>query len=88
MQKYIEEDWKIGIRLNKKENGLIGRKEGHKVIKEVMETKQGVELRKNALGWKTLAMIAMENDGSSQKNIEDFIEEVINNASSIASTTM
>ncbi|GLJ25433.1 hypothetical protein SUGI_0487040 [Cryptomeria japonica] len=79
--KYIEQHWKIGIKLNKRENGLVGRKEVCKLIKEVMETKQGVKLRKNALWWKTLAMKSMKNGGSSEKNIEAFVEEVRNSAS-------
>ncbi|GLJ25432.1 hypothetical protein SUGI_0487030 [Cryptomeria japonica] len=86
--KYIEEHWKMGIRLKKKEDGLVGREEMHKSIKEVMETKRGVELRKNSLRWKTLAMKSMENGGSSQKNIEAFIEEVINSASLMPYSTI
>ncbi|KAH9310641.1 hypothetical protein KI387_025676, partial [Taxus chinensis] len=43
----------------------------------VMETDGGIELRKNALRWKTLGKKAMVKGGSFDKNIEDFVEEVI-----------
>ncbi|GLJ25447.1 hypothetical protein SUGI_0487250 [Cryptomeria japonica] len=75
--KYIEEVWKTGIRLNKTAHGLVGRDELEKSIKTVMESEDGVELRKNALKWKTLAKEAMMKGGSSDKNIEWFIREVI-----------
>ncbi|GLJ28632.1 hypothetical protein SUGI_0564250 [Cryptomeria japonica] len=78
--KYIEDHWKIGRRLSRRDDGLVGREELNKLIKEVMETNQGAELRKNALWWKTLAMKSFGKSGSSNKNIESFVEEVINSA--------
>ncbi|GLJ25446.1 hypothetical protein SUGI_0487220 [Cryptomeria japonica] len=75
--KYIEEVWKTGIRLNKTAYGLVGKDEIEKSVKTVMESEDGVELRKNALKWKTLAKEAMMKGGSSDKNIEWFIREVI-----------
>ncbi|GLJ25438.1 hypothetical protein SUGI_0487110 [Cryptomeria japonica] len=74
---YIEEVWKTGIRLNKLGDGLVGRDEVEKSIKRVMESDEGLELRKNALQWKILAKKAMVKGGSSDKNIDCFIHEVI-----------
>ncbi|XP_059076999.1 UDP-glycosyltransferase 74E1-like [Cryptomeria japonica] len=75
--KYIEEVWKTGIRLNKERHGLIGRDEVEKSIKKIIESEGGEELRKNALQWKTLAKKAMVKGGSSDKNIDWFVHEVI-----------
>ncbi|GLJ25336.1 hypothetical protein SUGI_0485090 [Cryptomeria japonica] len=75
--KYIEEVWKTGIRLNKIGKGLVGRDDVEKSIWTVMESEEGVELKKNALQWKILAKKAMVKDGSSDKNIDYFIDEVI-----------
>ncbi|GLJ25357.1 hypothetical protein SUGI_0485570 [Cryptomeria japonica] len=75
--KYVEEVWKTGIRLNKTTHGLVGRDEVEKSIKTITESEQGVEMRKNALQWKTLAKDAMMKGGSSDKNIDWFIHEVI-----------
>ncbi|GLJ28397.1 hypothetical protein SUGI_0558860 [Cryptomeria japonica] len=75
--KYIEEVWRTGIRLNKERHGLVGRDEVEKSIKTIMEGERGVDLRKNALQWKTLAKKAMVKGGSSDQNIDLFVHEVI-----------
>lgn len=75
--KYIEEVWKTGIRLNKAKHGPVGRDEVEKSIKTIMESEGGLELRKNALQWKTLAKKAMVKGGSSDKNIDCFVHEFI-----------
>ncbi|GLJ28394.1 hypothetical protein SUGI_0558820 [Cryptomeria japonica] len=75
--KYIEDVWKTGIRLNKTRDGPVGRDEMEKSIKTIMEGESGVDLRKNALQWKTLAKKAMVKGGSSNKNIDWFVHEVI-----------
>ncbi|KAH9306460.1 hypothetical protein KI387_010864 [Taxus chinensis] len=79
--KYIQDVWKTGMRLKKGAGGLIGRDEVEKSIRTVMEMEQGVELRKNALRWKVLAKQAMVKGGSSDKNIQDFVEDVVDRAS-------
>ncbi|GLJ25443.1 hypothetical protein SUGI_0487180 [Cryptomeria japonica] len=78
--KYIEDVWKTGIRLNRTRDGPVGRDEVEKSINTIMESEEGVELRKNALHWKTLAKKAMVKGGSSDKNIDWFIHEVITRA--------
>uniref|UniRef100_A0A0D6QS53 Glycosyltransferase n=1 Tax=Araucaria cunninghamii TaxID=56994 RepID=A0A0D6QS53_ARACU len=82
--KYVEDKWKTGIRLKKREDGLLGREEVENSIRTVMESERGIELRKNALRWKSLAREAMVKGGSSDKNIEDFVEEIIARASSMS----
>ncbi|GLJ25445.1 hypothetical protein SUGI_0487210 [Cryptomeria japonica] len=69
--------WKTGIRLNKSRDGLVGRDEVEKSVKTIMESEEGAELRKNALHWKTLAKKAMVKAGSSDKNIDCFVHEII-----------
>ncbi|XP_059077001.1 UDP-glycosyltransferase 74E2-like [Cryptomeria japonica] len=75
--KYIEEVWKTGIRLNKTRDGPVGRDEMEKSIRTIMEGESGLDLRKNALQWKTLAKKAMVKGGSSDKSIDWFVHEVI-----------
>jgi len=82
---YIEEKWKTGLRLSKRSaDGLVEKAEVEKCIRMVMETERGVEMKKNALRWKTLAKEAMAEGGSSDKNIEEFIEEIAAKASSMS----
>eukprot|EP01018_Ginkgo_biloba_P015402 Gb_14886 [translate_table: standard] len=81
--KYIAEVWKTGLRLNKREDGVVAREEVERCIRKVMEGEHGFELRKNALKWKNLAREAMGEGGSSNKNIEEFVNDVVSRASSI-----
>jgi len=81
---YIAEKWKTGLRLSKRSaDGLVGREEVEKSIRTVMESERGIELRKNALQWKTSATQAMVTRGSSDKNIEEFVKEIAAKASSM-----
>ena len=41
-------------------------------IREIMEGERGEEIKKNALKWKKLAKEAVDEGGSSDKNIEEF----------------
>ena len=51
-----------------------------KCIKMVMESQLGVELRKNALHWKQLSRGSMVKGGSSDNNIQEFVDEIIDRA--------
>lgn len=80
--KYIAEKWKTGLRLNKRSpDGVVEKEEVEKSIRMVMEGEVGMELRRNALRWKTLSKEAMMVGGSSDKNIQDFAEEIVSRAS-------
>jgi pathogen-inducible salicylic acid glucosyltransferase len=81
---YIEGKWKTGLRLNKRSaNGLVGKEEVDKCTRMVMESQLGAELRRNALRWKELSREAMAEGGSSDKNIEEFVKEIIAKAASL-----
>ncbi|XP_059077004.1 UDP-glycosyltransferase 74G1-like [Cryptomeria japonica] len=67
----------IANRLNKIRHGPVGRDEMEKSIRTIMEGESGLDLRKNALQWKTLAKKAMVKGGSSDKSIDWFVHEVI-----------
>jgi hypothetical protein len=75
---YITQKWKTGMRLNKRSaDGLVGKEEVEKCIKMVMESEVGGELRKNALRWKKLARESMVKGSSSDRNIQEFVDEII-----------
>lgn len=83
---YIAEKSKTGLRLSKRSaDGLVGKEEVEKSIRTIMETERGVELRKNALRCKTLASEAMAEGGSSDKNIDEFVQGLAAKASSMKS---
>lgn len=78
---YVERKWNMGMRLKKREaDGLVGKEEVEKCLKTVMESQLGGEMRKNALQWKKLSKEAMVKGGSSERNIQEFVDEVIASA--------
>ncbi|KAL0403675.1 UNVERIFIED_CONTAM: Crocetin glucosyltransferase, chloroplastic [Sesamum radiatum] len=75
--KLIEDEWRTGVRVRANEDGLVESSEIRRCIEEVMDGGQkSVELRENAEKWKALAREAMEENGSSNKNLKAFFDEV------------
>lgn len=75
--KYIEDVWRTGIRALPDEKGLVGREVVGKCIKEVMEGEKGKRLKANAKKWKNLAKEAIEEGGSSDKDIDEFVAKLL-----------
>jgi hypothetical protein len=67
--KYVESAWGIGVRMRK---GLVRREEVERCIREVMEGERKDEFRQNAARWMKKAKEAMQEGGSSDKNIAEF----------------
>ncbi|KAJ4841426.1 hypothetical protein Tsubulata_009065, partial [Turnera subulata] len=64
----ICEGWKIGLDLNKEEDGLVTRQE---IIDKVNELLSSDGIRANALKMRRLALRSIGEGGSSSKNLED-----------------
>jgi UDP:flavonoid glycosyltransferase YjiC (YdhE family) len=76
--KYIADVWDAGVRIQANDKGIIiTREEIELGIKEVMEGEKGDKLRRNAVRWKELAKRAVDKGGSSDKNIEEFVSELL-----------
>ncbi|KAJ7962254.1 Glycosyltransferase [Quillaja saponaria] len=76
--KFIVDVWKVGIRAKiDHEKGIVTREEIEMCIREVMEGERGNEMRRISLKWKKLAKEAVDDDGSSDKNIEKFVAQLI-----------
>ncbi|GAU47604.1 hypothetical protein TSUD_90090 [Trifolium subterraneum] len=75
--KFIVDVWKIGVKSVADEKGVVRRETIKDCIKEIMETEKGNEIKKNAVNWKSLAKIAVDKSGSSDKNIEDFVLDLM-----------
>ncbi|KAL0403677.1 UNVERIFIED_CONTAM: UDP-glycosyltransferase 75C1 [Sesamum radiatum] len=66
-----------GVRVRAGEDGLVESGEIRRCIEEVMDGgEKSRELRENAEKWKGLAREAMEENGSSNKNLKAFFDEV------------
>ncbi|XP_044467004.1 UDP-glycosyltransferase 74E2-like [Mangifera indica] len=77
--KFIEDVWKVGVRVRVNEKGIVTREDIEVCIREVMEGEKSEELRKNSEKWKKLAKEAVDEGGSSDRNIEELAAKVVCN---------
>ena len=74
--KFIVDVWKVGVRIKLNDKGLANKEEIELCIREIMEGESGKEMKKNSVKWKKLAIEAVDEGGSSDKNIEEFVEKL------------
>ncbi|XP_014506196.1 UDP-glycosyltransferase 74G1 [Vigna radiata var. radiata] len=73
--KYIADVWKIGIRASTDEKKVVHAESLEHCIKEIMERNK--EMKNNAIRWKTLALRAVSEGGSSYENIIQFTNSLL-----------
>ncbi|KAL8209344.1 hypothetical protein R6Q57_006076 [Mikania cordata] len=73
--KFLEEIWDIGVRVKSEENGIMRRENLVSCIKTIMKEERGVIARRNAIKWKDLAKLAIDEGGSSDKDIDEFKQD-------------
>ncbi|KAI4314276.1 hypothetical protein L6164_027201 [Bauhinia variegata] len=76
--KFVEDVWEVGVRPKEDEKGVVRKQELVKCLKEVMEGKRSQDIRRNANKWKVMAREAIDEGGSSDKNINDFVNRLKN----------
>jgi len=69
--KFIVDVWKIGVKGNTNEKGIV-----RSETIERMKTEKGNEMKNNATKWKNVAKNAVDEGGSSDKNIVEFVNEL------------
>ena len=74
--KFIKDVWKVGVRIKLDERGIATKEEIELCIREVMEGESGKEMKKNSIKWKEFAKEAVDEGGSSDKNIEEFVAKL------------
>ncbi|KAL2236861.1 UNVERIFIED_CONTAM: UDP-glycosyltransferase 74E2 [Sesamum indicum] len=77
--KFVMDVWKMGIRAKTDDSGVVNRETIASCIRDVMEGERGEEIKKNAIKWKELAREAVDEGGSSDKNIQDFVSSLSSN---------
>ncbi|GAV67135.1 UDPGT domain-containing protein [Cephalotus follicularis] len=75
--KFVADVWEVGVRVKKNEKGIVTREEIELCLKEVMEGERANEIKRNSDKWKSLAKEAVDEGGSSDKNIEEFVAELL-----------
>lgn len=76
--KLIVKRFQNGVVMNCGENGVASAEEIEMSIKEVMEGSSAGEIKKRAIGIKEAAIKALKEGGSSDKNINQFINDLKN----------
>ncbi|KAK9062938.1 hypothetical protein SSX86_020128 [Deinandra increscens subsp. villosa] len=74
--KCLEEVWGVGVRVKADENGIVRRGSLASCIKMIMEDESGVVARKNAVKWRDLAKLTVDEGGKSDKDIDEFVYEL------------
>ncbi|KAK2981109.1 hypothetical protein RJ640_021163 [Escallonia rubra] len=77
--KLITDVLQIGVRLTKNQEGLLGSEEVEKCIQEIMSGPRSEEYKTNAAKLKEAAREAVADGGSSDRNIQLFVDEIIGN---------
>ncbi|KAH0727389.1 hypothetical protein KY284_003254 [Solanum tuberosum] len=77
--KYLVDVFKVGIRLcrGEDENRIIPREEVEKCVREATSGAKATEMKENALKWKKVAEDAVADGGSSQQNLQAFIDDIV-----------
>ncbi|KAI6694375.1 hypothetical protein NL676_022085 [Syzygium grande] len=80
--KFVEEVWRVGVRARADEAGLVGRDEVERRVREVVGGgERGREMAESARRWMAVAKAAIGEGGSSDRNIDEFVEELMSRAS-------
>ncbi|XP_058093416.1 phloretin 4'-O-glucosyltransferase-like [Magnolia sinica] len=74
--KMVESVWKAGVRARVNEDEVLEGGEVKRSLDLVMGGVEGEEMKKNAMKWRDLAMEAGGENGSLNKNIRAFVEEM------------
>ncbi|KAI6696018.1 hypothetical protein NL676_023728 [Syzygium grande] len=74
---YVVEVWKVGLRVRANEKGVVTGEEIESCIDEIMDGERGKKIRENSLRWKETAIRAVDEGGSSDKNIQEFVSNVV-----------
>ncbi|XP_022963549.1 UDP-glycosyltransferase 74F2-like [Cucurbita moschata] len=74
--KYVKDVWKVGVRVKVGEDGIVRKDEIKACLRTVMEGDRAIEFKQNALKWKQLGLEALQQGGSSMKNIDQLVSSL------------
>ncbi|GKV02164.1 hypothetical protein SLEP1_g14631 [Rubroshorea leprosula] len=75
--KFVEDVWKVGIRVRVDKHGIIKKEEIERCVREVMEGEKSLDIKSNSESWKKLIKEAVDEGGSSDRNIDEFVAKII-----------
>nr|QWT69380.1 UGT74F2 [Gynostemma pentaphyllum] len=74
--KCVMDIWKSGIKAPADDTGIVRRDAVVNCIKVIMEGERGNEIKRNAAKWGVLAKQAVDDGGSSDKNIDEILADL------------
>lgn len=86
--KLIVDVFRIGLRLRANQDGIVSNEEVERCIREIMDGPKSVELKSNARELRIAARKAVAGGGSSDKNTQLFVDEIIESCGSIEVCTV
>ncbi|KAL7227348.1 hypothetical protein ACSBR1_022236 [Camellia fascicularis] len=78
--KLMAEVLRVGVRLRPNQDGVVTNEEVERCIEDVMCGPEAEEFRENAAELKVAARVAVADGGSSDRNIQLFVDEIIGNS--------
>lgn len=75
-RKWIVEEWKIGMKFEEGEDGVVKRDEIERVVKELMEGTQGQQMRERAVLLRDAGRKAVKLGGSSVTNLDMVVKSI------------
>ncbi|XP_027352915.1 UDP-glycosyltransferase 74G1-like [Abrus precatorius] len=75
--KFIADVWKVGLKAPFDEKKIARQGALKHCISKVMDCEEGKEIKNNLIQFKTLAAKAMDEGGSTQKNIGEFVNSLL-----------
>ncbi|KAJ4967199.1 hypothetical protein NE237_019048 [Protea cynaroides] len=75
--KLIVDVLEMGLRVEQDEDGMVSQEEVERCIYEITGGPKSEEWKRNAVQWKEAAKIAVADQGSSDRNIQIFINEIV-----------
>lgn len=74
--KCIADFWKVGVRVKVNEKGIATREEMEYCIRKIMEGERRKEIKSNAISLKQVVEEAIQEGGSSDRNIQEFVAKL------------
>lgn len=73
------DEWRTGIEIIKGEDGVVDKKEVERVLRALMQGKEGIEMRARAATLQGAARKALDKEGSSISNFKTFVDACTSN---------
>ncbi|CAK8532454.1 unnamed protein product [Lathyrus sativus] len=74
--KLVVDVWKVGVKGVADEKGIVRSERIGECIREMMESEKGNEMKKNAMKWMSVARNCVDEGGTSDENIAEFVNEL------------